>query len=252
MSGPFEYCDLHSHLLPGIDDGCQNLPESLECLRELSRAGCRQVACTPHMGLPQYRDNVPSEIGPLVQRLQRAAETEGLEIEIIAGGEFRLIEDSIPWWQQFGVPILGESKVVLLDTWEEAWPDYLDRAIEWLLSEAYQPVLAHPERMRLPDTLWQATLDQLLDRVCCCRVTSRALETTSNHVFSEEPRRCSQTGRYHCLASDSHGPTKPAGPLVRRRLATRQSRFRNAQAANLAASDRIAQCVGVGKNELSR
>ena len=96
-----KYYDLHSHLLPGVDDGCVDLSESLACLKALSNAGCQAVVCTPHMGLPRYRQNTPRNLDSRVAALKQSVLDSGIEIEIYGGGEFRLVEDSIEWWQEF-------------------------------------------------------------------------------------------------------------------------------------------------------
>jgi len=202
----FNYYDLHSHLLPGVDDGCVDLKESLACLQSLERAGCHSVVCTPHMGLPHYRDNTPEQLVPRLQSLQNSASAAGLSIRLHAGGEFRLIEESVDWWQTHGVPVLGRSRYVLLDTWERQWKSHLDNSIDWLLSHNYIPILAHPERMLLETPEWEQSLDELRSRGVLLQGNFKSFADHDRPTVKERAESLLKSDAYYFLASDSHGP----------------------------------------------
>ena len=201
-----KYYDLHSHLLPGVDDGCVDLSESLACLKALSNAGCQAVACTPHMGLPRYRQNTPRNLDSRVAALKQSVLDSGIEIEIYGGGEFRLVEDSIEWWKEFTVPVLGEGRFVLFDTWERQWHAFLDRSLNWLLAQNYVPILAHPERMLLEDSEWEEKIAELLDRGILLQGNFKSFADNSRPKVRDRARQLLERGVYYILASDSHGP----------------------------------------------
>lgn len=203
----FKYYDLHSHLLPGVDDGCADVSESIACLQSLERAGCHAVVCTPHMGLPHYQDNTPKQLVSRLQTLRSSASEAGLSITIHAGGEFRLIENSIPWWQTHGVPVLGRSRHVLLDTWERQWKSYLDASMDWLLSNDYIPILAHPERMLLEETEWELRLDELRNRGVLLQGNFKSFADRDRPIVKKRAENLLKKNAYHFLASDSHGPS---------------------------------------------
>ena len=71
--------DVHSHFIPGIDDGAQNMDESLELLREMKALGYQKVITTPHVMSDYYR-NTPEIILSGRDDLRKAAENEGIEI----------------------------------------------------------------------------------------------------------------------------------------------------------------------------
>ncbi|MCH2120410.1 MAG: CpsB/CapC family capsule biosynthesis tyrosine phosphatase [Planctomycetota bacterium] len=202
-----KYYDLHSHLLPGVDDGCVDLSESLACLQALSNAGCQAVACTPHMGLPRYRQNTPRNLDLRVAALKQSVLDSGIEIEIYGGGEFRLVKDSIEWWKEFTVPVLGESRFVLFDTWERQWHAFLDRSLDWLLAQNYVPILAHPERMLLGDSEWEAKITELLGRGILLQGNFKSFADDSRPEVKARAGQLLDRGVYYILASDSHGPT---------------------------------------------
>ena len=84
--------DVHSHLLPGVDDGCRELRESIACARQLVAAGYTHSFCTPHVwpGLPENRR---TNIVYWTERLQRELDAAGVPLRLVPGGEINLTPD---------------------------------------------------------------------------------------------------------------------------------------------------------------
>jgi protein-tyrosine phosphatase len=144
--------DVHCHFLPSLDDGCQSLGESLECLRLMAEAGYSRVFCTPHYGAGEFGDMPHAEIAGRVAQLQEQARVAGMGIELRPGGELRLtphIAENLPEEKGGpGVPTYGHrGKYVLTDLWEEKWPAWANRAVQWLQKRGLTVIVAHPERM---------------------------------------------------------------------------------------------------------
>src|SRR5262245_16596291 len=118
--------DLHSHLLPGIDDGCRTIKESLACVRSLLNHGFTGTVCTPHVGMTNFPENIPANIAKQVDMLQQRVRATRLEYQLWAGGELRIGEDTLSWLREHGVPTLGRSRGVLIDYWGTQWPIYAD------------------------------------------------------------------------------------------------------------------------------
>src|SRR3954454_14450805 len=85
--------DVHSHLLPQVDDGCRTLEESIACAREMVAAGYTHSFCTPHVW-PSLPHNNAAEITRRVRRLQEAFGDAEVGLTLIAGGELNLREDT--------------------------------------------------------------------------------------------------------------------------------------------------------------
>src|SRR4051812_41243671 len=81
--------DLHTHVLPGIDDGPADLDGSLELLAAAADEGIVTLAATPHVR-PDHPDVIPAELGPRTAELAAAASQAGLDIELVSGGEVDL------------------------------------------------------------------------------------------------------------------------------------------------------------------
>src|SRR5437868_12545978 len=115
--------DVHSHLLPGIDDGCASLQESIACARRLVNAGYTHSFCTPHVW-PNLPENNPIEIPGRVILLQNALIEAQIPLTLIPGGEInlRLMPDDIPADQV--VTFAMQRKFALIDLWADRIPDY--------------------------------------------------------------------------------------------------------------------------------
>jgi len=136
--------DIHSHFIPGIDDGAKNIQESLEMLMEMHALGYRKVITTPHIMSDGYR-NTPEIILTGLEKLRMAVKEAGIEIEVEAAAEYYFdydFEKSIPQKNK-----LTFGKNYLL--WEISFmnqPDNINDVIFEMITQGYTPVLAHVER----------------------------------------------------------------------------------------------------------
>src|SRR5262245_45551284 len=85
--------DLHSHILPGIDDGSRSLEDSLELCRIAASDGIKVMVCTPHIDF-RYTNRRASIEGPF-ERLQLAARAEGIELTLLKGAEVHMAPDIV-------------------------------------------------------------------------------------------------------------------------------------------------------------
>jgi protein-tyrosine phosphatase len=197
--------DLHCHLLPGIDDGPATVAESLSLAAELAADGVRTVAATPHVR-PDHPGVVSDELGARRADMQRAIDAEGIELEVLGGGEVDLaygLELSDDELRAFSLG--GNGRDLLVETPYGPVSDLFEEQLFSLTLSGFRPLLAHPERNRVfqenPERL-----TGLAARGVLLQVTAEAL--------LRSPRR-SATGRLaadlverglaNVLASDSHG-----------------------------------------------
>jgi protein-tyrosine phosphatase len=206
--------DLHSHLLPGIDDGCRTVEESLACVRTLMAHGFAGTVCTPHIWMAVFPENTPAKIAEQVAVLQGQLYAAGLEYQLWAGGELRIAEDTLSSLREHGVPTLGASRKVLVDYWGTQWPPYADSVIEDLLQTGYQPILAHPERMDLDDREWEAVLRRLQQSGVWLQGNLKCLAGHEGPRVGERALRLLSDDRYQVLATDMHGTPDLADRLA--------------------------------------
>jgi len=140
--------DMHSHLLPGLDDGAETLEQSLELLRGLRELGYHKLVMTPHVMGDFYR-NTPEGIRGALAVLQQAAAQAGLgDMQLECAAEYYLDESFAARLERneallsFG----GAQRLVLVETSYINEPFNLTETVFKLKAAGYQPVLAHPER----------------------------------------------------------------------------------------------------------
>lgn len=206
--------DLHSHLLPGVDDGCRTLEESLACVRNLVEHGFSGSVCTPHMAIGDFAENTPANIAGRVRILQEQLKVARLDYELWAGGELRIADDTLSWLGEHGVPTLGPSHHVLVDYWGSHWPACADAVIEHLLREGFHPILAHPERMDFEDRDWTAVLNRLQEDGVLLQGNLRCIAGLEGPRVGRRARRLLSEDRYRLLATDMHGPADLADRLA--------------------------------------
>lgn len=157
--------DMHSHLIPGIDDGSKSMEESLELVKGLADLGLRKLITTPHI-MSEYYKNTPEIINMGLEDLRRAVAAEGIEIEIEAAAEYYMDEiflDKIKNGEE--VLTFGNvgTKYILVETGFINRPQMLLEIFFQLEMAGYTPVFAHPERYQylLGD---KALLEDLIER----------------------------------------------------------------------------------------
>ncbi len=146
IRGPVLKVDLHSHLIPGIDDGSKSMEESLILLKGMEALGYQKIITTPHIMLDAYR-NTPEIITKGLYLLREAAQEAGLTIEIEAAAEYYL-DDGFEALLRKGNMLTINEKYLLFETSYFAKPMQLEEMIFAITSSGYIPLMAHPERYR--------------------------------------------------------------------------------------------------------
>lgn len=137
--------DTHSHLLPGIDDGCRDVAESIACARKLVAAGYSHSYCTPHIwrNLDNSRLNIPQRVGAL----QAALDAENVPLKLLPGGEMHLSERFCEIADRDLVTYGDAGRFAIFDFWTDAMPAYFLPCVKKLAGQKITPILAHPERI---------------------------------------------------------------------------------------------------------
>lgn len=136
--------DIHAHYIPGIDDGCKTMDESLRLLKIMYESGFRKIVCTPHIQDEYYR-NRRENILPVFEELQEKASSEVQGLELFVAAEY-LIDDGFPKRIQEGLLTFGKRKFVLVElSYFQPHPKFRNY-LQDLLMKGFTPLMAHPER----------------------------------------------------------------------------------------------------------
>lgn len=137
--------DVHSHLIPGIDDGSPTMEHTIEMLHYFSKLGYQKVITTPHVMIDYYK-NTPEIILSGLKEVQKAIEeTDDLDIKIEAAAEYYLDDYFMGLIEKRELLTFGDSHV-LFELSFNAEPPNVKEAIFNLVTSNYKPVLAHVER----------------------------------------------------------------------------------------------------------
>ncbi len=137
--------DIHSHLLPGIDDGSPDIETSLQLLASLHEAGIKEFICTPHVIGDLYR-NTPETINNALEKLQKAASQNGLPVQLSAAAEY-MLDDHFMSLLRDKEPLLKLTKnYILTELSYSTAPEKLEEISFEINVNNYQPLMAHPER----------------------------------------------------------------------------------------------------------
>jgi protein-tyrosine phosphatase len=132
--------DMHSHVLPGIDDGAQNPQESIFLIRRMMEAGIKKIIATPHVMADYYR-NTPESINAALELLEAELVKENISVPVEAAAEHyfdETFEDRV----NDGRLMIIKGNYVLFELSFISQPPNMLAVIQRMI----EPILAHPER----------------------------------------------------------------------------------------------------------
>jgi protein-tyrosine phosphatase len=137
--------DMHSHLLPGIDDGANDMETSLQLIRGMKELGYQKLITTPHIIWDMYR-NTPKIINEKLEEVRMAVKHEGIDIELHAAAEY-FLDEHVEELLKKKEPLLTVSGNKVLTEFSMAFPSMNIKDILFdMQMQGYQPIIAHPER----------------------------------------------------------------------------------------------------------
>lgn len=137
--------DLHCHILPGLDDGAQNVEDSLAMAHKAVASGITHILCTPHHN-GKYR-NEKDVIIEAVAQLQQVLDAENIPLTLYEGQEVRISGEIIEEYE--AGKLLGtdvNDHYMLIEFPTQDVPQYTERLFFELLAKGITPVIVHPER----------------------------------------------------------------------------------------------------------
>ncbi len=202
------FTDLHSHILPGLDDGAANEAEFLSMARVALEGGTTVMVATPHWDLeekPAPWEHVP----PIVEQYRKKLEFVGLGLELLPGAEIRL---NAGLYRLTGeetavrrLTLAGNGRYILVDLPLMDLPVGMEETIFRIQLCGCTPILAHPERnRRLADD--PALLRELADRGVELQVNSGSLTGAYGRVARRLSAALLREGLARLVASDAHRP----------------------------------------------
>ncbi|MEM7247946.1 MAG: CpsB/CapC family capsule biosynthesis tyrosine phosphatase [Acidobacteriota bacterium] len=211
--------DLHSHVLPGVDDGSPDLEVSLEMLRQSAAGGTTVLAATPHQHPGRYPNQRPvleEAHARLVAERDRCVAAGETLPEVVLGSEVHLDAGLVERLASGELLTLGGSDCVLLELPDVFPSSAVEQALHALAVAGHRVLLAHPERnaqiLRKPELL-----RRYLDLGALAQVTGSSVAGRFGSDCQEVALSWLDIGWVHVVASDAHD-------LVRRTTSLAEAR----------------------------
>lgn len=208
MNKTNDYIDIHSHILPGIDDGSENFLMSLEMLRIASADGIREIILTPH-NKPGRHNADHEKIISLIKKLQGKADDENLGLKLHPGNELYYRSGLSEMITEGNVCTLADSDYVLAEFSPMDDYDYIRNGIYSLTAEGYNPVLAHVERYSKVCARTDR-IEDLIEMGCYIQVNAGSIMGKFGLGTKMQAKRILSGHLAHFVATDAHDTGKRA------------------------------------------
>ena len=195
--------DLHSHILPGLCDGAQDLETSLEMARIAVGDGTTHLACTPHI-YPGAYNNSTATIVPALEALQSELDRRDIPLRLVIGADIHMTPEVIAGLRNGDMPTLNHSRYFLLEP-SHHYPviDFVDRVGNFI-ANGYIPVITHPERLDWIESHYEEMLE-VARMGAWLQITAGAITGDFGKTARAWSRRFLEEGFVHLIASDAHG-----------------------------------------------
>lgn len=198
--------DIHTHVMPGIDDGSESMDMSLQMLAIAAESGVHTIVATPHCNIPdEYENYAGDEMMSLWRQLESAAAEAQIPVKLCRGMEIFATEDLPELLTERRVWTINDTKYFLLEFSFGEDPDFCRYILRKASDLGFRPIIAHPERYFFlqddPDLAYE---------FC---VSGYGLQVNKGSLmgrFGPGPKRTADLildhGLCACVASDAHRP----------------------------------------------
>ncbi|MFC4100425.1 tyrosine-protein phosphatase [Paenibacillus xanthanilyticus] len=194
--------DIHTHILPGIDDGAPDWDTSLAMARAAVEEGITGLVATPHHANGRY-DNPKTVVESLVEELQTRLNAERIPLTVYKGQEIRVNTDLLEGIETKELLSLAGSSYVLLEMPSSTIPERMSEWIYELNLLGIKPIIAHPERnaevLQHPDRFQRLVEEGAFGQV----TTHSLLGAFGKKIETFSWKMCSES-LIHLVSSDAH------------------------------------------------
>ncbi len=194
--------DLHTHILPGVDDGAKTIEQSLSMVKQAEKAGITTICATPHVlqqATPQFEEKINHSFNLLKAKIARS----GCKVYVALGSEIYVREDmdSLKRFDFFTLNNTGRYLLMELP-WGQ-FPPHLDRIVFELQLEGQIPIIAHPERSMITKKQL-ANVENLVQKGALMQINAGSLLGLFGRKIKRAAEELLRQNLVHFLASDAH------------------------------------------------
>jgi protein-tyrosine phosphatase len=197
------YCDIHSHILPGIDDGARDMDETLRMLSAAYEEGIRVIVATPHY-IDGYMNASPDRLYTLIEDINMAHSGSGRKPKILPGNELLYSNDIIRALDRGYALTLRGTRYILLEFPVDASYRYIREGVTKCLYAGYIPIIAHIERYKSLHNM-DELVAELIKTGAYIQINFSALKRSIHNPDRNFCSRLIKKRLVHFLGTDAHG-----------------------------------------------
>lgn len=194
--------DIHSHVLPGIDDGAKSIDKTLEMLQIAEKNGIKKVVATPHFYRGYYENNY-EDICKLIEEVNIKAKEIEIDVEIFPGQEVFLDNHTLELFKEGIIKGINGTKYMLIEFPMETLPKNALDIIYELRIQGIVPIIAHPERYKYIIEK-PSLINEFIDEKCLFQINSGSIEGTFGSKVKKTAEILVSHGICDFIASDAH------------------------------------------------
>jgi protein-tyrosine phosphatase len=196
-------CDVHTHILPGVDDGAPTMEYALPMLENALASDVEWLAVTPHWRVSaEDSDAMRARLRADFRQLQEAA--AAMPIHLVIGAEVRVTDTLMTALPPNGMPTLNDSRYLLTEFAPDTDGATFLPVLEQLMAAGYIPLVAHPERYAAVCRDPRIVQDWL-DCGCHLQLTGGSIQGNYGKTIQHAAAFLLQQDFVACVASDAHG-----------------------------------------------
>lgn len=194
--------DLHSHILPGVDDGADSIDTALAMARIAVEGGTEVMACTPHI-YPGLYMNDALKIKRERDTFQKILDSCGISLQLVIGCDAHMVPELLDGLNVGRIPTLAGSRYFLLEPAHHVAPPGFEQFVVNILAAGYVPIITHPERLTWIED-HNASIVELAHKGCWLQLTAGSLTGIFGKRAKYWSERLLDEGLVHLIASDAH------------------------------------------------
>ncbi|WP_074084205.1 MULTISPECIES: tyrosine-protein phosphatase [unclassified Paenibacillus] len=194
--------DIHSHILPFMDDGAADWESALAMAQDAEKDGITTVVATPHHANGVYLNPAPG-IGQAVAQLNEKLRQAGYQLQVLPGQEIRLYSELLNDLESGELLTLAGSRYILLEMPSSRVPRTMEETCHELIIQGFVPVIAHPER-NAEVAADPSRLIRLIELGALGQLTAQSLAGTFGSKLQKLSLDLCRKNAVHMIASDAH------------------------------------------------
>jgi protein-tyrosine phosphatase len=194
--------DLHSHILPGVDDGSSSLEQSLEMGRMAANDGIEVMACTPHF-MPGLYNNEAYDIRSRTAALNSAFLDADIDVALVTGCDAHMRPDFVDCLNAGTVLTIHDTRYVLFEPPHTVMPQRMNDLLFDIQAAGYVPILTHPERLQWIEQGYRDVVD-MANAGVWIQITAGSLTGRFGRNAAYWAKRMLAEGLVSILATDCH------------------------------------------------